>query len=262
MAMDKLSKKDEKSLEKQRELDEWFEQMNRQMEWDSQFKDFSVPEEWDKDFLAAIDEAFEEEEQKRKKRKRIWSTVACLAIAVSCLGVAKRDVIGDCLKEVFVNQSEEGGSEHEYIGTEEDFSVIPDKQQDRFNFEGKTLEEVYMQIKDTVKRPMFQITDVGVEYEIAEAYYDASLELIVIVLDTIEGRIFVSQETRLDHGGTGGVHDQKNQMVWNENLQQYIVVNRSVQDDGYTFLTREGSFVFNYFGQVTYEMSCDMLPVK
>lgn len=253
--MNKLFKNEEKRLEEEKKYREWYERMNRQMEWDSQFEDFSIPEDWDKDFLEAMEKASVEKERKKRRKKKIQGVAACLVLGLLGVGINQREAIGECLKEVFVHRSTEAGLDYIYFGTEEDLSIIPDKEQTRFSFDGNTLEEVYVQMKENIKRPFFQIKNELGECEIIDAYYEEKLNLVVIVLETQEGRIYLSQEERLDDGGTGARHEGESMMVWNENLKQYIIISKSVQDDSYSFFVKNLSIIFNFHGYVSGETS-------
>lgn len=253
--MKKLPERTRNSPERKAKLEAWYEQITRQIEWDSQFHDFSLSEEWDKDFHKAMMKGLEKAERKKRLRKKALSVAASLVVVVLAgVGVTQKEAVGDCLKTVFRNESEEAGSQHTHFGTKEDLRVIVDGEQTRFDYKGKKLEEIYLQIRDNLKRPIFQITNELGEYKILDAYYEEALELVVINLETSEGKIYISQEERLNDGGTGANHKTQNMIVWNDNLEQDIVVSKSIQDDSYSFFVQNNGVIFNFHGYISYEM--------
>ena len=52
--------------------------------------------------------------------------------------------------------------------------------------------------------------------------------------------------------------DENSIIVWNENLQLDIVINKSVQDDSYTFSVKKDYVVFSFFGYVSKEQCMEI----
>lgn len=253
LAFKKISIKYKYTSEEKKMLEEWNQQMERTFQWDSQFHDFSISDDWDEDFHAAMEKGIKEGE---RKRKMMLNVAACGAAALVVIGVTEREVIGDGLKKVFCNESNEGGSEHIYFGTKEEISILEDSDRTRLDYEEKTIADVYLQIKEKLKRPIFQISDEFEKYEMIDAYYEEALELIVIVLETQEGKIYLSQEERLNDGGTGAGHEDEKIVVWNENLQQNITISKSIQDNSCSFFVEKSGAIFNFFGYLSEENCC------
>ena len=143
-----------------------FEQMKREMEEDKKNHDFSIPKEWDADFRAAMDEAFKK--KKIKKGVNIRSKLA-MAAAVTLVLFAGNILVTEKVQgnKLFDIVGKTAGTEDErfeMFGTKQDFDTSIEMEE-VINFEGHTISEVYEKIRSEMKRPMFQIDEIPVEYE-------------------------------------------------------------------------------------------------
>ena len=244
--------------EEKKKLKEWNKRMERQYQWDSQFHDFSTPKEWEKDFHAAMEEGLRRRRRKEKRKKMVLGTVVCCVVVLMVVGISHGEAITEDLKNVFRNELSENGSEHKYFYPDGDLIFSAEGKQIKFVCEGKTLADVYAQIKQKLKRPIFQITNELGEYKIIDAYYEDALELLIINLETTEGKICLSEEQRMDAGEAYAGYEDGDLIVWNKNLRQKISISKGIQDDSYTFFVQNNGAIFNFFGYVSYETCCDI----
>lgn len=238
-------------------VEEWYEEMNRQFEEDSKTEDYSLSKEWDEDFRSAM---FGEPKvcKTRKCRKLAYVAAGIAAAAVVGFGVAQKEVIADNLEKIFNNNSDEVDSELKHFGTKEETSVEENEYDRVIVYKDKSLTEVYDQIRDSVKRPFFQLQDNLGEYEIEDAVYVAEYDMMMMQLVTTEGRVFISQREVLDNTVFSTKIDENSIVVWNTNLKQDIVINKSVQDASYTFSVQKEHVIFTFNGYISEKMCVEM----
>ncbi len=252
--MDKWDETDVSDSKNKEKIDEWYEKMNREFMEDSKNHDFSLSEEWDRDFKEVIYKSG----KKKKRRKLLYIAASVVLILLAGLGVCKKEAIADGLEEIFKNKSSNADSDFENYSTKEEIIDAKEENNDTLYFQNKTLDVVYAKIRSFLKRPIFQIEDTLGEYEIEDAFYGNEFGIVALKLTTSEGKIFVSQREVLDNDGTSSKIDSNSILVWNENLQQNIVINQSIQDESYTFSIQKGYAVFNFNGYISMQQCIEI----
>ena len=214
-----------KNLDLQK-AEEEFEQMMKEMEEDKKNHDFSIPKEWDDDFRAAMDEVLENKAKKKGINVRgKFAMAAGLALVIIAGTVVTTETVqGNRLLDIFGKTSETETERYEMYGTEE--QLDSDMQVENvISFTADDISELYDQIREEKKRPIFRIDSIPVEYEIELAEYDKSYGMVNVQLSTPEGWIFISHEERLEDGGFGKQTNQNESAeVWNAQLQTNIII--------------------------------------
>ena len=260
-----MNKRDDGIVENSQEfqyMESNFDSMMQEMEEDSKTNDFSIPDDWDVQFRRAIKETLErkkrEEEQRKKARQKMLAMAAGIVL-VLFLGTnfTLEAVQGDSLLDVFKNKFQED-SEYTAYGTEE---LVMDEEEQNLTIclEGDTLTEVYQHLKEEVKRPIFQIKDDIEEYKIDNATYDSLFRIVIIDIEVAGGKIQISQEEKVNTSATA-VKNEKEECakVWNENLQQYILIYESIQEDSYTWSVDYDYAIFYCDAYVSLELCCQI----
>lgn len=214
-----------------------FEQMKREMEEDKKNHDFSIPKEWDADFRAVMDEVLE----KKKKRKgvNVRSKLAMAAAVVLALFVGNtlvtETVQGNKLLDIFGKTSGTEDERFEMFSTKQNFDSSVGMEE-VITFEGETISELYTNIRSKMKRPMFQIDEIPVEYEIEIAEYDINFRTLNIQLLTPNGRIYITQKEQLENGGSGHQTESIECIeVDNDYLEEKIQIIKRNNMDFYNF---------------------------
>lgn len=260
-----MNKRDDEIVENSQEfqyMESNFDSMMQEMEEDSKTNDFSIPDDWDVQFRRAIKETLErkkrEEEQRKKARQKMLAMAAGIVL-VLFLGTnfTLEAVQGDSLLDVFKNKFQED-SEYTAYGTEE---LVMDEEEQNLTIclEGDTLTEVYQHLKEEVKRPIFQIKDDIGDYQINSATYDSLFRIMIIDMEFSEGRIQLSQEEKVENSATAIKKEKKEcAKIWNENLQEYILIYEGIQNDSYTWSVDRDYAIFYFNGCVSLEKCCQM----
>lgn len=218
-----------------------FEQMKREMEEDKKNHDFSIPKEWDADFRAAMDEAFKK--KKIKKGVNIRSKLA-MAAAVTLVLFAGNILVtekvqGNKLFDIFGKTSGTEDERFEMFGTKQDFDTSVGMDE-IITFEGKTISELYTNIRSEMKRPMFQVGEVPVEYEIELAEYNTNFRTLNIHLITKNGWIYITHKEQIDTGGLGyQTEDMVCSVVENEKLKKEIKIMEGKNINFYNFIIQQ-----------------------
>lgn len=214
-----------------------FEQMKREMEEDKKNHDFSIPKEWDADFRAAMDEAFKK--KKIKKGVNVRSKLAMAAAVVLMLFAGNilvtEKVEGNKLFDIFGKTSGTEDERFEMFSTKQNFNTSVGIEE-IVTFEEKTLSELYTNIRSEMKRPMFQIAEISVKYEIEVAEYNVDFRTLNVQLLTPEGRIYITQKEQLENGGS--VYQTEEVIysdVKNDYLQENIKIFQGKNKSFYNF---------------------------
>ena len=218
-------------------MEEEFEQMKREMEEDKKNHDFSIPKEWDADFRAAMDEAFKK--KKIRKGVNIRSKLAMAAAVVLMLFAGNilvtEKVQGNKLFDIVGKTSGTENERFEMFSTKQNFDSSVGMEE-VITFEGETISELYTNIRSEMKRPMFQIDEIPVEYEIEIVEYDINFRTLNIQLLTPNGWIYITQKEQLENGGS--VYQTEEVIcsdVKNDYLQENIKILQGKNKSFYNF---------------------------
>lgn len=237
--------------------DDYFEKILEEMENDPEFQNFTVPDEWDREFRKTIEETLKKEKRKKMKRYvKIGTMAACAVLAVTAgLNMRMEEVQGEGLLEVFQNTFNLNQNKYMMYGSDEDFGMdFEEEDTEDIVFEADTLSEIYDQMRQELKRPMFYTEDVFGEYEIKEARYNATYNISNIELETSEGSVFFSQRQEPDANSVGGmIDDEESEKVYNKNLDKTIMIYKSDQSSFYIFSINEGQSILTFRGAISLE---------
>lgn len=236
--------------------EEYFEKMLEEMENDPEFQTFTVPDEWDREFRKTIEETLKKEKKKRMKRYvKIGGMAACVVLAMTlALNVRTEQVQGEGLLEVFQNTFNLNGKRYVMYGTDEQLDMGVEEDIDDVFFNGTCLNEIYEQMREEVKSPIFYTDDVFDEYEVKESVYNKTYRMLNIELETSEGRVFMSQEQMVKESASGIVtEDEECARVYNKNLEEDIVIYKSIQSDYYAFSVKRKQNILAFRGSISLE---------
>lgn len=227
-----------------RYFEEHFDEMMEEMEKDSESQSFEIPEEWDRSFRKTIEETVEREEKKKSRKEKLlkWGSRAVAAAAgvalVMFIGMnfSAVQVQGEGLLDVFRNTFDLNGKKYTTVDVGEEMDMDMEEEQVDVYFEGTSLDDVYRQIREEFKMPMFYVTYVPEGYEVEEAKYNRMYDILNIKIINEEDTIYISQQRQIDETATGVVNEENICMeVFNSNINQIIEIYESVQDNNLIF---------------------------
>lgn len=227
-----------------RYFEEHFDEMMEEMEKDSESQSFEIPEEWDRSFRKTIEETVEREEKKKSRKEKLlrWGSRAVAAAAgvalVMFIGMnfSAVQVQGEGLLDVFQEMFGMNGKQYTTFGIGEKVDMGEDAESSDIYFEADTLDEVYRQIRDELKMPMFYVNYIPEGFELEEASYNKTYNTLNIKLNNKENVIYISQQQQFDETVLGIIsEDEKCIEVNNSNTNQTIWIYKSTQDNGLVF---------------------------
>lgn len=227
-----------------RYFEEHFDEMMEEMEKDSESQSFEIPEEWDRSFRKTIEETVEREEKKKSRKEKLlrWGSRAVAAAAgialVMFIGMnfSAVQVQGEGLLDVFRNTFDLNGKKYTTVDVGEEMDMDMEEEKVDVYFEGTSLDDVYRQIREEFKMPMFYVTYIPEGYEVEEAKYNRMYDILNIKIINEEDTIYISQQRQIDETATGVVNEENICMeVFNSNINQIIEIYESVQDNNLIF---------------------------
>lgn len=240
--------------------DDYFENILEEMENDPELQSFTVPDEWDREFRDIIEETLKKErKQKMKRYVKAGSIAACAVLAVTLGLNARMEVVqGEGLLKMFQNVFNSNGKQYMMYSSEKDFGMdLEEEDSADIIFEANTLSEIYDQVRQELKRPMFYTDDVFGEYEIEDARYNPTYHVLNIELNTSKGSVFFTQELN-QNSASNPIGGEEGQEVYNENLDKTIMIYKSEQSSFYIFNISEGQDVLTFRGAISLEQ-CEKL---
>lgn len=240
--------------------EEDFDEILKEMEADSEYNSYTVPKDWDQEFRAAI-KAELREQRKREHRlriKRIVKVAEAVAVIVLILfidNLSVKEVHGKGILKFFQAVFDFGNDKYIMYGTDENMSMdFQDEETGDIFFDGSTLDEVFSQIRDELKAPIFYCEDVFDEYEIREAKYNEEFNMVNIEIKTIQGEIYITQEILINNNGASIMSNREEcSIVFNENIEQDITIYENKSEDGYWFSIQEQNVYFSIIGNTSLE---------
>ncbi|MCI6997649.1 MAG: DUF4367 domain-containing protein [Eubacterium sp.] len=215
-----------------------FEHYVKEMEEDKESADLKMPDGWEQDFKKTIDDTLDANERKRKRRivKRIVGVAAAVVLVVGVGNFTAESVSGEGLLEMFMNKLSVGDKQHQTYGTNNNIEFGEDDNQDVLFFSGETLEEVYKQIREELKVPMFYFSYLPDGFSIEEASYDKAYRIVNIKLVKNDEYIYIFQQKQIDDVAFGIVEEKKESIVINnKNIEKSISIYEGFQDNGWLF---------------------------
>lgn len=218
--------------------DDYFEKILEEMENDPEFQNFTVPDEWDREFRKTIEETLKKEKRKKMKRYvKIATMAACAVLAVTAgLNMRMEEVQGEGLLEVFQNTFNLNGKQYTTFDVGEKVDFYTEEEQDEVYFEITTLDDVYRQIREELKVPMFYMTYIPDGYNITEAKYSKVYNVLELKFENDMNTIYISQHQQVDEIAAGIENEEEKCLeVKNEKLDQKIFIFQSIQDNNFVF---------------------------
>ena len=135
-----------------------------------------------------------------------------------------------------MNKLSVGDKQHQTYGTNNNIEFGEDDNQDVLFFSGETLEEVYKQIREELKVPMFYFSYLPDGFSIEEASYDKAYRIVNIKLVKNDEYIYIFQQKQIDDVAFGIVEEKKESIVINnKNIEKSISIYEGFQDNGWLF---------------------------
>lgn len=245
-----------------RYFEEHFDEMMEEMEKDSESQSFEIPEEWDRSFRKTIEETVEREEKKKSRKEKLlrWGSRAVAAAAgvalVMFIGMnfSAVQVQGEGLLDVFRNTFDLNGKKYTTVDVGEEMDMDMDMEEEKVDvyFDGATLDDVYKQIREEFKMPMFYITYIPDGYEIEEAKYNKTYDILNFELSNGKNTIYISQQQQFNEIATGIVNEEdKCAEVNNSHVDQKIEIYESIQDGSVVFNVKENHVFLCISGKVS-----------
>ena len=218
-----------------------FEATMDAMEKDPEFAQMKLPEEWERDFKETMEATWEEERQRKKKRigKRIAIAAGVTLVTLAGLNLGVQQVQGEGLVEFFQRTFHLNGKQ--YTTFEEDtIEILEDTDIKDLDLNGDTLNEVYDELKDTVKRPIIYITYMPEGYIVKEARYNKTYSVLNIALNNSEDWIYIFQQEHYKEANTGVINENvESTCVYNETINKDVYIYQSTQDYYVSFSLKE-----------------------
>lgn len=240
-------------------FDEHFDEIMEELDNDP--TEYEIPEEWDVKFRNVIEQTVKKEERKTRLKKVAkvcgLSAAAILLIFIFGIGFAQQ-AQGKSIKEVF--QFFFGRQEENYVTySTSDIEFLDDTENNEIFFDGDTIGEIFEQVRNELKMPMFYFDDLIQYYEIVKAKYNKDFHIFTIELKVQDGYAYISEENMFDDGVTGMTIDaEKCTQINNEFLQMAIPIYKNKEGDGYMFNVKNDNMSFTFCGDVSLE-ECEKL---
>ena len=225
-------------------FEENYDKIMEDLDNDPELQNLEIPDEWDKNFRKTIEETIEREAQKQKVRDKRFKWIgrgvaAAAGIALVMLigmNMSAVQVQGEGLLDVFMEMFDLNGKQYTTVNVEETAGMNTEEEWGDIVFDATTLDEVYQQIRQELKMPMFYITYIPEEYYLETAEYNRTYDVLNLELSNGENVIYISQQQQFDEMATGIVNEEKKYAdVNNIHINQTIEIFESVGNEGLVF---------------------------
>ena len=220
-----------------KQIKEHLPEILKELERDKGQEQYQIPEDWNGDF-----ERIYQKERRKEHIKRRILIGACAAVVLT-IGVVH---IGERLEFTSVAQAddiakikENGFEDGEYQyktygnGVEEgDNSISVDE--DDISFTCTSLQELYAQVKEETKAPIYVITRDLTGYVVKDAFYSKTHKNFSYRLVNGSKYLYVTQQVQVDETGNGAINDHKETTVHVKKLNLEADIYRSAQDNSLT----------------------------
>lgn len=233
-----------------------FENFVKGMEEDKESADLKIPDGWEQDFEKTIGDTLDANERKKKRRivKRIVGVAAAVVLVVAVGNFTAVSVSGEGLLEMFINRLSIGDKQHDIYGNENEVEFGEDDNQEVMFFSGTTLEEVYVQIREELKSPMFYLSYIPDGFTVEEASYDKSFRIINVKVVKDDEYIYIFQQRQVDERTSGIITENGvNISIRNNNLSGTIDIYEGNQDGNWIFSIDKNGIIFSVDALTTKE---------
>lgn len=217
-----------------------FEATMDAMEKDPEFAQMKLPEEWERDFKETMEATWEEERQRKKKRigKRIAIAAGVTLVTLAGLNLGVQQVQGEGLVEFFQRTFNLNGKQYNILDTDEESVKLElDDNNEDIYFETTSIGQIYRSMHEMLKMPMIYVDYIPEGYEIDVALYNKTYDMLnVDLVNNEQQSIYILQQYQYDELTSGIANEEiACDEVRNSNIEQKIVIYRSIQDNGYSF---------------------------
>lgn len=214
-----------------KQIREHLPEILKELERDKGLKQYQMPEGWNDDF----ERIYQAEHRKERIRNRILAgTCAAVILAIGAVHVGERLeltslVQADDIGKIHENEFEQGKRQYNTYGNvneEEMFS----EDEDEIEFVCTDLGELYKQIKETTKAPVFMFSYIPENYKADEAIYSKSHRTLSYRISNDDKYMYITQQMEVDDTGNGAVNDIEKDNIYLEELDIDVKVYESAQD--------------------------------
>lgn len=219
-------------------FEENFDEILKEIDAERENPLYQMPEEWDQGFRQTIADVFQEKKKARRKQRlyRAGRIAAALVVVFLGVNVFTEKVQGENLVQMFVNVFTQNGMRYVTTGTTNVEVETNENEEGTVFFSAEDLTALQIEIQEEIKKDFFSVRELSFSYDIKDARYNADYRVINIELATEKGTIYLSQENKVQEGGSGHVEDLEIcATVENENLVQKIEIYRGISDGWYVF---------------------------
>lgn len=214
-----------------KQIREHLPEILKEMERDKGLKQYQMPEGWNEDF----ERIYQAEHRKERIRNCILAgACAAIILGIGAVHVGERleltsMVQADDIGKIHENEFEQGDYQYNTYGNvneEEMFS----EDEDEIEFVCTDIDELYRQIKDATKAPVFMFTYIPESYKADEAIYSKSHRTLSYRISNGDKYIYITQQMEVDDTGNGAVNDIEKDSVYVKGLDVNVTVYESAQD--------------------------------
>lgn len=216
-----------------KQIREHLPEILKEMERDKGLKQYQMPEGWNEDF----ERIYQAEHRKERIRNRILAgACAAIILGIGAVHVGERLeltslVQADDIGKTTENGFEEGEYQYSTYGNVYDEEMVSEDE-DEILLENADTEQLYTEMKETIKLPFFWISDLPSGYGIDEVAYSKIHKIISYRVYKDDKYMYIRQQMQLEDTGSGGVNEKLvEDTIWVENLRQNVDIYRSTQDD-------------------------------
>ena len=157
-----------------KQIREHLPEILKEMERDKGLKQYQMPEGWNEDF----ERIYQAEHRKERIRNRILAgACAAIILGIGAVHVGERLELTSMVQADDIGKTTENGFEDgeyqysTYGNVEEDEEYVISEDENDLNFTCESLDELYTQVKQETKAPIFIIKDITEPYTVENAFY-------------------------------------------------------------------------------------------
>ncbi len=233
-----------------------YDQLMTELEADRKARDISAPDDWDRDFRRIIDKTLKAEHRKKILRcvaKRGLIAAACLVVLVGTGAVAET-AEGDNMLQVFYHKLVTDEGIYDTYGTTDFDMEAVDTDETTYVLQGENLTEVFDCAREIIKTPILYMNELATPYSVEKAKYDGEYHILTIEASSDMGDLYISETLVIQETGEGiNVKEESVDKVYNEYLQQDILIYEGEQSNFYIFNLSYDHYIFVFQGFISLE---------
>ena len=217
-----------------KQIREHLPEILKEMERDKGLKQYQMPEGWNEDF----ERIYQAEHRKERIRNCILAgACAAIILGIGAVHVGERLELTSMVQADDIGKTTENGFEDDdytystYGNVSEDDSYVVADDGNDVNFACTNVKELYAQIKQETKAPIFILNSISDEYSVESAFYSKIHRIFSYRLENGDQYLYVSQQKQVDETGKGTVNDYKEKSVYIDGLGINVDIYRSAQDN-------------------------------